>query len=139
MYLILGTYLVYLVQILCKVYNQIDMAPISYHCFLKFSRPLNSFMTEVPIIQKPALWFGKQINELVFIWWVPPSWKLFIFIGTIYLTFEAKSRTELGLYLLIVYKMTDEWYIKWQRVTKNDDEWYNKWKRVAQQVKTSDK
>ena len=35
----------------------------------------------------------------------------------------------------IVYKKTDEWYIKWQRVTTNDNEWYNEWQRVT----TSDK
>ena len=34
---------------------------------------------------------------------------------------------------VIVYKKTDEWYIKWQQVTTNDNERYNQW----QQVKTS--
>ena len=36
---------------------------------------LNSFMTEVPIIQKPVHWFALQINGLVSIWQWPPSWK----------------------------------------------------------------
>ena len=34
----------------------------------------------------------------------------------------------------IVYKKTDEWYIKWQRVTTND----NEWQRVVQRVTTND-
>ena len=37
----------------------------------------NSFITEVPIIQKPANWFAEQINGLVSILYGPPSWKSF--------------------------------------------------------------
>ena len=43
---------------------------------------------------------------------------------------------------MIVYKKTDEWYIKWQRVVQrvitNDSEWYNEWQRVVQRVTTND-
>ena len=52
----------------------------------------------------------------------------------------------------IVYKMTDEWYIEWQRVTTSrttsDNEWQrvlewvttndNEWQRVAQRMATND-
>ena len=42
----------------------------------------------------------------------------------------------------IVYKKTDEWYIKWQRVTTSgttsDNEWYNEWQRVVQRMKAND-
>ena len=37
------------------------------------SHDINSFVTEVPIIQKPVHWFALQINGLVFIWLGPPS------------------------------------------------------------------
>ena len=34
----------------------------------------------------------------------------------------------------IVYKKTDKWYIKWQRVTTkgttSDNKWYNEWQRI---------
>ena len=36
---------------------------------------LNSFMTKVPIIQKPVHWFAEQINDLVSIWLGPSPWK----------------------------------------------------------------
>ena len=36
---------------------------------------LESFMTKVPIIQKPVHWFAEQINGLVSIRQEPPSWK----------------------------------------------------------------
>ena len=42
---------------------------------LPTSYMLNSFMTEVSIIQKPVHWFAEQINGLVSIWYRPPSWK----------------------------------------------------------------
>ena len=39
---------------------------------------------------------------------------------------------------MIVYKKTDEWYNKWQRVATsgktsetNDKEWYNEWERLT--------
>ena len=48
----------------------------------------------------------------------------------------------------IVYKITDEWYIQWQRVTTSgttsDNKWQrmamndNEWQRVVQRVTTSD-
>ena len=48
----------------------------------------------------------------------------------------------------IVYKKADEWYIEWQRVTKNDNAWKRittsgaasdkEWQQVIQQVATSD-
>ena len=47
------------------------------------------------------------------------------------------SKSEVML-VRILYKKTDEWYIKWQRVvqrvrmsgTTNDNEWCNKWKQM---------
>ena len=36
---------------------------------------MNSFMTEVPIIQKPFHWFARQINWLVSLWYGFLSWK----------------------------------------------------------------
>ena len=43
---------------------------------------------------------------------------------------------------MIVYKLTDEWYIQWQRMTSsgttNDNDWYNKWQRVVQNITTND-
>ena len=36
--------------------------------------------------------------------------------------------------LSIAYKKTDEWYIKWQRMTSND----NEWQRVVKRVTTND-
>ena len=39
------------------------------------------------------------------------------------------------VYIKIVYKKTDEWYVEWQRVvqrvTTNDNEWYNEWQRMT--------
>ena len=64
------------------------------------------------------------------------------FILTYYLWFSKP-------FLMIVYKKTDEWYIEWQRVTKNDNEWQRvttssttsdkEWQRVIQRVTTRDK
>ena len=59
---------------------------------------------------------------------------------------------EKGMTIWIVYKKTDEWYIKWeqvttsdttsdnewQRVTTNDNQWYNEWQRVVQRMTASD-
>ena len=48
----------------------------------------------------------------------------------------------------IVYKRTDEWYVKWQRVTTGDNEWqrvtpntneWSEWQRVAQRETTSER
>ena len=39
---------------------------------------------------------------------------------------------------MIVYKKTDEWYIKWQRVAKSGTTSDNEWQRVVQRVTTND-
>ena len=42
---------------------------------IKLQLYFNSFMTKVPIIQKPVHWFALQISVLVSIWTGPPPWK----------------------------------------------------------------
>ena len=47
---------------------------------------------------------------------------------------EIKNRSEQK----IVYKKTAEWYIEWQRATRNGTSSDNKWQRVVQRVTTND-
>ena len=52
--------------------------PVAYIGYIKQNwqiQVMNSFMTEVHIIEKPVHWFAEQINRLVSMWQGPPSWK----------------------------------------------------------------
>ena len=71
------------------------------------------------------------------------------YIETLYWnTFLLFTLVEFKSSFLIVYKKTDEWYIKWQRMTTfgttSDNEWQrvttndNQWQRVIQRVIIND-